>query len=290
MLSMFLQFTVVGIAMGMIYALMAMGLILLIRSVGVLNFAQGNLFMLGAFITYMFGYQIQLDFWQMILASILTFAIFGLIFMFTVWWPVRKSSWKQATIICTIGAASIIKELVNLIWGSIPFVPDPIVTGNLSMGGITLEYQYLVIIAICIVIVMGVFSLFDKVYAGRVMQAAAQDKYAAQLIGIPVTLTIAVTYMIVCTIAGIAGYLVAPIFFVTTSLGTLQLRAFAGVVIGGFGNLKGAVIGSLIIGLIEAYSTFFTSTYKDVFVFMVLILMLVIRPQGIFGERISDKA
>lgn len=290
MLSMFFQFTVVGVAMGMIYALMAMGLILLIRSVGVLNFAQGNLFMLGAFITYAYGYQVKLNFWQMIIASVATFLLFGLVFMFTVWWPVRNASWKQATVICTIGASSIIKEVVNLIWGAIPFVPDPIIKGNLSIGSVVLEYQYLVIIAVCVVIVAGVFLLFDKVYAGRVMQAAAQDKYAARLLGIPVTLTIAVTYMIVCTIAGIAGYLVAPVFFVTTSLGTLQLRAFAGVVIGGFGNLKGAVLGSIIIGLIEAYSTFFTSTYKDVFVFMALILMLVIRPQGIFGERISDKA
>ena len=91
-------------------------------------------------------------------------------------------------------------------------------------------------------------------------------------------------------IAGMAGYLVAPIFLVSVSLSTIQLRAFAGAIIGGFGNLKGAVIGSLLIGLVESFSILITSTYKDAIVFLVLIIFLIVRPQGIFGDRIADKA
>ena len=276
--------------MGMIYALLAMGLILLIRSVGVLNFAQGDLFMVGAYVVFTYGTALQLGTASTFLLSILSFLMLGLVFMLTIWWPVRNSTWSQATIICTMGASSVIKELVLLIWGPIPLVAEPIISGNIRIGKVVLQNQYLVIIGVTAVIVFAVFTLYDKLYAGRVMQAATQDRYAARIIGIPVTLTIAITYMIVCSIAGIAGGLVAPIFFANTSLGVLQSKAFASVVIGGFGNLKGAVIGGLIIGLIEAYSTFITTTYKDAIVFLVLILVLLVRPQGIYGERISDKA
>ena len=276
--------------MGMIYALLAMGLILLIRSVGVLNFAQGDLFMVGAYVVFTYGTDLHFPLGGTLAAALLTFALIGLVFMFTIWWPVRNSTWAQATIICTMGASSVIKELVLLIWGPIPLVMDPIVGGTIKIGKVVLQNQYLVIIGVTVVIVLAVFTLYEKLYAGRVMQAATQDRYAARILGIPVTLTISITYMIVCSIAGIAGGLVGPIFFANTSLGVLQSKAFASVVIGGFGNLKGAVIGGLIIGLIEAYSTFVTTTYKDAIVFLVLIIVLMVRPQGIFGERIADKA
>ena len=133
--------------------------------------------------------------------------------------------------------------------------------------------------------------LFDKLYAGRVMQAAAQDGYAANLLGIPVQLTIAVTYAIVTVIVAVGGYMVAPVFSVSMTLGTLQLRAFAGVVLGGFGNIKGAIVGSLIVALIETYCTLFTTTYRDVVVFGLLILILIFRPQGLLGRsKVADKA
>ena len=122
------------------------------------------------------------------------------------------------------------------------------------------------------------------------MQAAAQDKYAAELLGIPTIKTTMATYIISIALACTGGFLVAPLFLVSITLGVMQLKAFAGIVIGGFGNIKGAVIGSIIVGLVESYSTLFTSTYKDAMVFLVLILFLVVRPQGIYGERIAEKA
>lgn len=122
------------------------------------------------------------------------------------------------------------------------------------------------------------------------MQAAAQDAYAANLLGVPTILTISATYIIVVSLAGIAGYMISPIFMVRNTLGTLQLRAFAGVVIGGFGNIKGAIIGSILVGLVESFSTLQFSGYKDVTVFLLLIIFLLFRPQGLFGEKIADKA
>lgn len=290
MLNTVVQLSVNGIAMGMIYSLLAMGLILLIRAIGVLNFAQGDLLMLGAFATYHLGGPLNLPLIPMLIVSILFFVVFGALFMFSVYWPVRKSKWPTAAVVCTIGASMVIKEGAKLIWGGSPLGVDPIVKGYVQIGPTRLEYQYLIIIAVGAVMIWCIFQLFEKLYSGRLMQAAAQDPYAASLLGIPNIITTMVTYMIVMVIAGMAGYLVAPIFLVSVSLSTIQLRAFAGAIIGGFGNLKGAVIGSLLIGLVESFSILITSTYKDAIVFLVLIIFLIVRPQGIFGDRIADKA
>ena len=290
-MNVFLQLTVTGLAMGMIYALVAMGLILLIRAVGVMNFAQGDLLMMGAFITYGLTYQINLPIYLMIPISIIMFALIGVIFMYCVYWPLRNASYPAATIIATMGASIVIREICSLIWGSVPIVTSSIIPGTLRIGSLTLQYQYLLIIVVGGLLIFLVQMLFDKLYAGRVMQAAAQDGYAANLLGIPVQLTIAVTYAIVTVIVGVGGYMVAPVFSVSMTLGTLQLRAFAGVVLGGFGNIKGAIVGSLIVALIETYCTLFTTTYRDVVVFGLLILILIFRPQGLLGRsKVADKA
>lgn len=289
-MQMFLPLTATGIAMGMVYALLGMGLILLIRAVGVMNFAQGDLLMIGAYVTYMLTADFNLPLFPMFIIALIMFAVNGAIFMYTCYMPVRHSKWPAATMICTLGASMVIREGLVLLFGAAPKTMMPVVPGLLKLGSVVIEWQYILIIAVGVVVIWGVFMLFEKLYVGRVLQAASQDKYAAELLGIPINMTIMVTYMIVMAIAGIGGWLVAPIFMVTNTLGTLQMRAFAGIVIGGFGNLKGAVIGSLIVGLIESYSTYFTSTYKDVVVFAALIIMLTIRPQGIYGESIAEKA
>lgn len=289
-MSMFLQFTAVGISMGMIYALMAMGLILLVRSVGVLNFAQGDLLMWGSYVSYMLVVQMKLPLFLTLLASLGIYLITGIVFMFTIWWPVRNSSWSQSTIVCTIGASYIIEEACRLIWGNVPMTMDSLVAGALGIGELKLNFQYIIIFVVCMLIMIGIFILYDKSYAGLAMQAATQDRQASVILGIPVIATIAVTYMLVAVVMGFSGFLVAPLFFVSQNLAAFQLKCFAGVIIGGFGNLRGAIIGSLIVGLIESYSAYFTSTYKDAFIFGVLLLVLAIRPQGLFGEQITEKA
>ena len=288
--GMFLQLASIGLSMGMIYAFMAMGVILLVRAIGVMNFAQGDLLTAGAFITFALGSQLKLSFPMMTVAALIIFAVGGILFMFAVYWPLRSTSWPATIVISTLGASIVIKEVLKFIWGTIPIPVEPIISGTLEIAGAHIEKQYLIIIAVGIVVIMGVFLLFDKMYVGRAMQAAAQDKYAAELFGIPTIITTAATYAISMSLAGIGGYLVSPLFLVSLTLGSMQLKAFAGIVIGGFGNIKGAVVGSIIVGLIEAFSTMITTTYKDAIVFLVLIIVLVIRPQGLFGELIDEKA
>lgn len=290
-MGMFLSLTGSGLAMGMIYAMLSVGLLLLIRSVGVTNYAQGDLLALGAFTAYYFMDMKALGTLPSLVLMFIMFAMFGLIFMFTCYYPLRKTTWKQAIMVCTIGAGMVIQEVCMLVCGSMVKPMDAIIPGSLTIGSFVLQYQYIVVFVLSIVVMVGVYLLFDKVYAGRAMLAAAQNSYAANLIGIPSILTTLATYIIVMMIAGFAGYLVAPIFLVRTTLNTLQNKAFAAMVLGGFGSVPGAVLGSLIIGLLESYSTYVTTVYKDVFVFGIMLLTLLIRPQGIFGAvQTQEKA
>lgn len=289
-IGMYLQLLVIGLSMGMVYAMIAMGIVLLIRAVGVLNFAQGELFMLGAYVTFALSVQLSMPLWAMVIVALIIFCLFGALFMFSVYWPLRKSTWNATIIISTLGASTVIKEIAKLIWGSVPVVQPPIIKGVLAIGTVRLEYQYLFIIGIGLLLIIGTFLLFDKLYIGRVMQAAAQDKYSAELLGISTIVTTMLTYMISASLAGVGGWLVSPLFLVSTSLGSFMLKGFAGMVIGGLGDVKGAVLGSLLIGVIESFSTLFTTTYKDAVVFLVLIIVLIVRPQGFFGQKISEKA
>jgi len=282
--------------MGVVYAMLAMGLILLIRAVGILNFAQGEMFMFGAYISAALILDFHLPFFAMIPVAMISFIIVGLIFMFTIYWPLRKASYAATTIIATMGAAIVLRELAVLIWGAMPRSMPPLMqtpeggAAILNIGGTPLPWQFVLIIIVGAALMLLIYLLFEKLYIGKLMQAACQNSYAANLIGIPTILTIAATYSIVSILVSVGGYMVSPIFTVNNTLGTMQLQAFAGVVIGGFGNIKGAIIGSLLVGLIEVFSTINFSAYRDVSVFLVLIVVLLLRPQGLFGEKIADKA
>lgn len=286
-----------GVSMGMVYALMAMGVIMLIRAIGVLNFAQGDFLMIGAYITFALIVNLQLPLWAMIPIALVSFTLVALIFMFCVYWPLRQASYPAAIIIATMGASVVMKETAMLIWGSVPLrmpalLQNPETGGGLllNIGGVNLQWQMILTAVIGMLAIALVNFVFERLYVGKMMQAASQDKFAAELIGIPTVITIAATYVVSIGITCIGGFMVAPTFTVTVTLGGLLLRAFAGVVIGGLGNIKGAIIGSLIVGIIEAFSSVRFSTYKDAVIFLVLLVFLIIRPQGIFGEKIKDKA
>ncbi len=286
----YIQLAITGVSMGMLYALMAMGLILIVKAVGVLNFAHGQLFMLGSYLTFMLTHQWNLPLWGVVLCGIVVFAICGAAYMFACYWPLRNSPWKVTVIISTLGASIALEELVRIIWGSNPLTMKPIVEGTLYIGSAYLSYQYLFIILIGGGLMAFVYFLFEKSFIGKLMQATAQDRYAADLIGIPTVVAIVATYMISMCLSGTGGWLAGPLFLVSQSLSSFAQKAFAGIVLGGFGSVKGAIVGCILIGLIESFSLLITDSYKDAIVFLVLIIVLVVRPTGIFGEKIAEKA
>lgn len=291
-MTQFIQQTIIGISVGLAYAMVAMGLILLLRAAGVMNLAQGNLLAMGAYMAFLFLEKLEASSYILsVLGAIAIFVLVGIIFCSICFFPFKRTKWPQAMMICTVGAGTIISECcLHYVTTEVRAV-RAIVDGVLRIGNIIIPYQYLFIFAIMLVMMIGLYMLFDKMYCGRVMSAAAQNKYAADLLGIPTNLTTMITFCIVVIMVGIAGWLLAPIYRVSAQLSIFQTRAFAAMIIGGFGSLPGAVIGGIIVGLLESYSTYFTSTYKDVIVFGFLLIMLVFRPQGILGSKTkADKA
>jgi branched-chain amino acid transport system permease protein len=276
--------------MGIVYGLVAVGFVLIWRAVGVVNFAQGDLLMAGAFVAFALN---QIEGFPMGLALVACaaiMAIVGVIFHFLTYWPLRKS-WDITVIISTIGASIALKELAIIIWGPAPLSVDPVVPGLARFAGVAIEWQFLVTIVIAAALMGLIFFLLEKTYIGHILQATAQDQYAASLIGIPVVVATSMTFAISALITGVGGMLLSPIFFVASGMGgSPGLKAFAAVIIGGFGSVPGAIIGGVLVGFVDTFSgAYISSTYRDAIVFVCLILALLIRPQGIFGEKISDK-
>ena len=294
--ELFLSLLLNGLSMGVIYALIAMGLIMLIRAVNMLNFAQGDMLTIGAYVGCTLYVNMALPLWAAMVVSLLIFAVFALIFMFSIYWPLRNSNIGISRMIATMGASVVIKEVLLKIFGEEPmtmpyFLRDAGGHGAmLKIFGVSIQLQYIIVIVIGLLCMAGIFLLFEKLYAGKMMQAASQDKRTAELIGIPTTITIAATYILSVSIAAFGGLMIAPIFAATVTLNSLQFGAFAGAVIGGWGNIKGAIIGAIIVGLVQSFSVPIFDLYKDAAVFLLMVLFLVFRPKGMFRSKIGDKA
>lgn len=286
-----LQLLVSGLSMGFVYGMIAMGMVLIFRSVGVMNFAQGEFLMFGGYICYTFNKLLGLPIGLALPIACLVMSIVGVIFQRLVYWPLRGAQTKAITV-AMLGASIAFKEGAKLIWGSMPKNADKLMPGTIQTGGAFIQKQHLAIVLVAAVLMVLVYLLLEKTFIGNIMQATAQDQYTASLMGIPVILSISLTFGISAAITGICGGLLAPIFFINTTMGaTAGSKAFAAIVIGGFGSIPGAIIGGLIVGLIESFGgVYISSTYQLVIIYVVLIFFLMLRPQGIFGGKIQEKA
>ena len=286
-----LQLVVSGLSMGVVYGMIAMGMVLIFRAVGIMNFAQGEFLMLGAYLSYTFNKMIGIPPIPSMIISAVLMAGVGIIFQRFVYWPLREAQVKAIVVSC-MGASLAFREGAKILWGSFPRSTDKIQKGSIVLpNGASIQYQYIFIILIAIVLMIFVYYLLEKTFIGNIMQATAQDQYMASLSGIPVIKSISLTFAISALIAGVCGCLLAPIYFVTSNIGsTVGAKAFAAIVIGGFGSVQGAIIGGLIVGLIESFGgVYISSTYQLVIIYVVLILVLMVRPQGIFGQKIQEK-
>ncbi len=285
------QLGVAGLAIGMIYALVALGFVLIFNAVNVVNFAQGDFAMFPAFVVSFLLVSSGLPLPVAILGTILFAVVFGLVFNRVVYFPLRKRSFVPV-IIATIGVSVFLKNIALVLFGADPRRVDPIVSGVVNVFGVTINAQYLVIIGVTLVLLVLQYLVFDKTMIGKQLQATAQNREMASLLGIRTGYMVAGTFAYSAVLGAVAGVLVAPLFGVTTELGVLiSLKAFAATVIGGFGSVPGAVVGAVFLGLVEIYgAAYISADYKDAFAFLILIVVLVVRPQGFFGEKIRQKA
>jgi branched-chain amino acid transport system permease protein len=218
--------------------------------------------------------------------------VFGIIFALGVYYPLRNRSFLPV-IISTLGASIFMQNTALYVFGPQPRAMDRIFkTQGIEVGGVFMDTQYLAILAFTGVAVAFQYVLFERTMLGKKLQATSQDKDMARLVGIPVASMIAFTFIYSAVLGGLAGALVSPILFVSIGMGSIiALKAFAAAIIGGFGDITGAIIGGLLLGLVESFGAQYISiAYKDAFAFLLLFIFLLVRPQGIFGEKISEKA
>ncbi|MBN9443769.1 MAG: branched-chain amino acid ABC transporter permease [Bosea sp.] len=287
-----LQLLFTGIGIGSVYALVALGFVLIFRATNVVNFAQGEFSMVAAFLMVVFSVKIGLPYWMAFVVALIGMAGLGAVFNLAVYYPLRHRTYLPV-IISTIGASIFMANTTLAIHG-----PEPEVlsgwfdTPGFMLGPVYFDNQYVLIIVVTALLVALQYWFFEHTLLGKKLQATSQDKEMASLLGIPVAVMIMITFIYSAVIGGIAGILVAPVLFVSIGMGaTIALKAFAATIIGGFGDVTGAIIGGLALGVIETFGAAYISVpYKDGFAFLVLIAFLIFRPQGIFGERVAEKA
>jgi branched-chain amino acid transport system permease protein len=287
-----LQLLFTGLGVGSIYALVALGFVLIYRATNVVNFAQGDFAMLGAYILTIVFIDLDLPYWLGLLLGLAGMAVFGVLFNLGVYYPLRHRSFLPV-IISTIGASILIENTVLAGYGPQPqSLPGLLDFPGFNIGPVFLDSQYLLVIAVTLALVALQYLFFERTLLGKKMQATSQDKEMASLLGIPVAVMIMLTFLYSAVLGGLAGMLVAPILFVSIGMGSsIALKAFAATIIGGFGDVTGAIVGGLALGVIETFGAAYISVpYKDAFAFLVLFIFLLARPQGIFGEKIAEKA
>jgi branched-chain amino acid transport system permease protein len=286
------QMLTAGLAMGSIYALVALGFVLIFNAVGVVNSAQGEFVMVPAFVAVWLMDFLKIPFPLTYVITVIFMGVFGIVFQRIAYYPLRNRTFLPV-IIATIGVSIFLKNAAQMVFGAEPFLMHrPTPPDVLNLAGVFIDPQYIVIIVCTLALLAFQYFFFEKTSLGKKMQATAQDKDMARLLGIRVATMIAITFAYSSILGAAAGILVGPIFYVTKEMGgMLGLKAFCSTIIGGFGSVPGAILGGIFLGVIEVFAAFYISSgYRDAFAFIMLILVLLFRPQGFFGEKIAEKA
>ncbi len=291
-MTQFLQLVVSGLAMGCVLGLIALGFTLIYKATETVNFAQGDLMMLGGFVALTAVAIMGLPFWFGVLAAILVMAAFGIALDRVVLRRVLGQP-PFAIVMVTIGIGFMLRGLVSMVpgWGTETYTIRAPYTGEvLRLAGLAISAEQLAVIVMTLALCALLYCFFRFARVGVAMQAASQNQLAAYYMGIPVARVNSLVWAISAAVAGFAGVLLAPIAFVHMNMGFIGLKAFPAAVIGGFGSVPGAIAGGLLIGVVESLAGFYLPEgFKDVAAYIVVLLVLMVRPHGLFGERLRKK-
>ena len=285
-----LQTVIGGLSIGAVYALVAMGFSIVYRTMGLVNFAHADVVMVGAYVTVTFFLTARLPFGVSLLLAVLLTGALGLVIE-RILRPLESRD-LNLMLIGTIGFGIVLESLAILVWGSFgTAVPTPIPNVPINAGGLIITTYQLMILAMSAAVMVLLYLFLDRTKLGTAMQAAAMDRVAATAMGVNVGSSNALAFAIGSSIAAVAGALVGPLLYVSPGMGaSIGIKGFAAAILGGFGNIPGAILGGLIIGLIEAFSSRQLSAYSDLVTFVVFALAMMVRQTGIFGERTVDRA
>ena len=287
-----LQLLIAGVAQGCIYGLIALGFVLIYKATETVSFAQGDLMMLGAFAGLAAMTFLGFPFWLAVLASIAAMAAFGLLAERAVIRPILGQP-AFSIVMLTIGIGYVLRGLITMvpsIGTETHVLPVPYKDQIWKLGTLVINVEQVVVIVVTAVLCAALFALFRYSKLGIAMQASSQNQLAAYYMGIPVRQLNGLVWALAAAVAAVAGILLAPITFVHANMGFIGLKAFPAAVVGGFGSLPGAIVGGLIIGVVESLSGFYLPPgFKDVAAYVVVLMMLMLRPNGLFGEKLRKK-
>lgn len=288
----FVQLVISGVAQGCIYGLIALGFVLIYKATETVSFAQGELMMLGAFIGLAAMSFLGFPFWIAVPSAILSMAIFGIALERLVIRPILGQP-AFSIVMLTIGIGYVARGLITMIPNigtDTHVLPVPYKDQYFNLGALVINVEQLVVIAATAVLCGALFALFRYSKLGIAMQASSQNQLAAYYMGIPVKSLNGLVWGLAAGVAAIAGLLLAPITFVHANMGFIGLKAFPAAVVGGFGSLPGAIVGGLVIGIVESLSGFYLPDgFKDVAAYVVVLVMLMVKPNGLFGEKLRKK-
>ena len=288
----FVQLIISGSAQGCIYGLIALGFVLIYKATETVTFAQGDLMMLGAFCGLVLMYSPSGQSCSKRGWSIAAMAVFGVFVERLVVRPVLGQP-AFSIVMLTIGLAYVVRGLITMvpvIGTETHTLPVPYKDMTLRLGELVLAYEHLAVIGATAVLCVLLFALFRYSKIGIAMQASSQNQIAAYYMGIPVQRLNGLVWGLAAAVAAIAGLLLAPITFVHANMGFIGLKAFPAAVVGGFGSLPGAIVGGLIIGIVESLSGFYLPEgFKDIAAYIVVLVMLAVKPNGLFGEKLAKR-
>jgi branched-chain amino acid transport system permease protein len=285
-----LQLIVGGTAQGCVYGLIALGFVLIYKATEMVNFAQGDLMMLGAFVALTFIGTMGLNYWVGFLLAALCMAVFGYLLDALILRRIIGQP-QFAIVILTISLGFLFRAGAGFIWGhETQGFETPFTNRIINAGGVILPLESISMIAGTLLLALLLYLFFNFTKLGNAMQAASQNQLAAYYMGIPVKRINSLIWAISAIVATIAGVLLSPVSLVDPSIGFLGIKAFAAAVVGGFGSLLGTVLGGLIVGISETLAgRYLPPGFKEIVAYLIMLAVLLVRPQGLFSTMQRKK-
>lgn len=296
-MSYFIDLVIIGLSIGMVYALVALGISLIYSGLDIVHFAHGEIYMLGAFIGLMLFNHLGLGYFATLVVAVVLTGLVGMV--------IERLFYRRLTsagggytvagmgmIIAGFGMSIVLQNVAYLIWGAKP-VPFPVRFGMpVEIGNLSLPMSYVWIVVAALLLMLVLHIVLKHTMIGLAMRAVAYNKDIAYLSGVNVPLMISMIFGIGCGLGAAAGVLIGPINYVQVQMGIgILIKAFAAAVVGGFGSLPGAVLGGLLVGVVESLGAgYVNGTYKDIYAFILLIFVLLVKPSGILGVLAKVKA
>jgi branched-chain amino acid transport system permease protein len=285
----FLEQIINGLTLGAMYGCIAVGQALIFGVARLVNFAHGDMFMVGAYVFFLAFSVAGLPYPVAILIAIVVMFGFGGLFDRVIVRPILDKPW-HVHLIATLGASIVLSNTAVLVFGTVPkSVPTSLSATIVEVAGFQLSLQRIVVLAGTILSFYALHVFLQKTKTGKAMKAMSQNREACAVVGIDIRRISALTFAISFGLLGLASGLVSPLFIVFPTMGLgLTFKAFAAVIMGGFGQVNGAIYGALILGVTEALAAgYISSQYKDAIAFAMMILVLLLRPQGLFGRKVG---